>query len=92
METKQSLQQVLADLCRRMQRMESKLDESQNSRKEWLDQQEACLLLHISKRTLSNFRDRGLLTFSKIGRKVFYSHDDIDHYLYVHKVRKGSAL
>lgn len=43
----------------------------------WLDNQEVCQLLNISKRTLQSYRDNGTLPYSQIGHKMFYRPDDV---------------
>ena len=43
----------------------------------WLDQQEACQLLNISKRTLQQYRDDGLIPFIKLERKILFRESDI---------------
>jgi len=43
----------------------------------WLDQQEACQLLNISKRTLQQYRDDGLIPFIKLERKILFCESDI---------------
>ena len=47
----------------------------------WLDIQEACFLLRISKRTLQSYRDNGLLPFSQINGKIYFKAKDIDNHL-----------
>lgn len=44
---------------------------------EWLDNQDVCLLLNISLRTLQSYRDRRLLPFSMIGHKYYYRNSDV---------------
>lgn len=44
----------------------------------WLDNQDACQLLQISKRTLQYYRDYGKLPFSMIGGKCYYKVSDIE--------------
>lgn len=44
---------------------------------EWLDNQELCLLLKISKRTAQNYRDQRILGCSKFGSKVYYRLSDV---------------
>ena len=39
-------------------------------KEKWLDSQEVCLLLGISKRTLQNYKDKGILASSSIFRKT----------------------
>lgn len=43
----------------------------------WLDNQEVCLILGISKRTLQSYKDKGLLSFSKLNRKNYYKFSDV---------------
>jgi hypothetical protein len=47
----------------------------------WLDNQQACIRLSASKRTLQNLRDGGVLPFMKIGAKVYYKPADIEKML-----------
>ena len=47
----------------------------------WMDNQDVCELLHISKRTLQHYRDSGKLPFSQIGAKIYYKASDIDAFL-----------
>lgn len=44
----------------------------------WVDNQDACQLLQISKRTLQYYRDYGKLPFSMIGGKCYYKVSDIE--------------
>lgn len=49
--------------------------------KRWLDNQDVCDMLCISKRTLQVYRDKGLLPFSRIRHKVFYKPEDVEKLL-----------
>lgn len=44
---------------------------------DWLDNQELCLLLDVSLRTLQTYRDKGVLAYSMIGHKCYYKRSDI---------------
>lgn len=44
---------------------------------EWLDNQEVCMMLGISTRTLQNLRSNGTLSFTRIDRKVYYRKQDV---------------
>ena len=44
----------------------------------WLDSQEVCLLLGVSKRTLQYYRSSGRLAYSQIGSKIYYKSADIE--------------
>lgn len=43
----------------------------------WLDNQEVCLMMNITKRTLQTYKDKGLLPFSKLNRKNYYKISDV---------------
>ena len=47
----------------------------------WLDNQDVCDILGISKRTLQTYREKGLLPFSRIRHKIFYKPEDINRLL-----------
>jgi DNA-binding transcriptional MerR regulator len=72
--------------------MEEKQGDKNPAKNDWLDNQEICLRLHISKRTLASYREQGLLPYSKIGGKVYCRVSDIDDYLTTHTVRKEGRL
>ena len=56
-------------------------------RTKWLSSEEVCHLLLISKRTLQTYRDRGILPFAQVGRKIYYKASDIDEYLDRHYIK-----
>lgn len=57
----------------------------------WMDNQDVCDLLHISKRTLQSYRDNSKVPFSQIGAKIYYKAVDIDTFLNEHynKIQKS---
>lgn len=62
---------------------------SDKDMKEWLDNQNVCLLLNISPRTLQTFRDNGTLAYSQINHKIYYKPADVERILpLVEKKRK----
>ena len=48
---------------------------------EWLDNQDVCLFMNISDRKLLSLRQKGLIPFSRIDRKVYYKKEDILNYM-----------
>lgn len=44
----------------------------------WLDSQDVCLILNVSKRTLQSLRDSGKLAYTQINRIMFYKPEDIE--------------
>jgi hypothetical protein len=55
----------------------AELCESKQQQGEWLNSEEVCELLKISKRTLQTYRDTGTIAFSQIGRKCYYRQTDV---------------
>jgi hypothetical protein len=47
----------------------------------WLDINEVCQLLKISKRTLQAYRDNGIISYSQISGKIYFKAGDIDKHL-----------
>lgn len=45
--------------------------------KGWLDNQDVCQLLNISKRTLQTLRDNGSLAYTQISHKTYYKPEDV---------------
>ena len=48
---------------------------------EWLDGKAVCHLLRVSNRTLQSYRDKGIISFSQFGRKIYYKASDIQEHL-----------
>ncbi len=44
----------------------------------WLDQQETCQLLNISKRTLQTYRSKGILGATQINRKTYFRLSEVE--------------
>jgi hypothetical protein len=49
-----------------------------------LDNQDLCLMLHISPRTLQRYRSEGGLPFLKYGQKICYKAVDVRKFIYSH--------
>lgn len=47
----------------------------------WLDNQDVCLRLNVSLRTLQTFRDTGKLPYSQINHKMYYKTEDVESLL-----------
>lgn len=48
------------------------------------DNQDLCVLLQISKRTLQRYRSIGALTYKTLGKKTYYSETDVLNFLSEH--------
>ncbi len=49
--------------------------------KDWLDNQDVCEILDITKRTLQSYREKGLLPYSRIEYKIRYKPEDMQKLL-----------
>ena len=87
METIDSMKNALQIVVDKLDNLNKKID-AKNSpnplNQTWLDIQDTCLLLKISKRTLQSYRDNGILPFSQIGGKIYFRANDIEEHLNRH--------
>jgi excisionase family DNA binding protein len=56
----------------------------------WLDIQEVCVLLKVSKRTLQAYRDKKILPFSQISGKIYFKASDIEEHLEHHYIKANN--
>jgi hypothetical protein len=77
------VEETINTLCRRQGDM---------ALEEWLDGQDVCEMLNISKRTLQSYRDRGIIPFARINYKIFYNPKDVEKVLRNYHYPKISAL
>lgn len=72
-------------LLEKLESLENKLklltEKQQPLSETWLDNQEASQLLKVSYRTLQNYRDRGVLPYTMLGGKIYYSAEAIEKIL-----------
>ncbi|MBC8436009.1 MAG: helix-turn-helix domain-containing protein [Bacteroidetes bacterium] len=80
------LTRLLTTLDKVDQRLETKSKEQPLS-EIWLDVSETCQVLKISKRTLQEYRNRGVLSFSQINGKIYFCAKDIEEHLNSNKVK-----
>ncbi len=79
METQHPIKVSLTDIRRRLQTIEALLGELLPKKSVWIDQEEICTQLHITKRTLSRYRERGFLAYSKFGGIIYLQQFDIEY-------------
>ena len=60
------------------QRVEKLCEGQDKSLHHWLDNQDVCQILNISKRTLQTYRDNGTLAYTQVNHKVFYKPEDVE--------------
>jgi len=59
---------------------------------QWLDIQQVCQLLAISKRTLFSYKANNILNYSKLNGKVYYKASDIDALLEQNYSKKSNKV
>ena len=59
---------------------------------DWLDNDEVCKILKISKRTLQTLRDNGTLAYSQISHKTYYKQEDVQSVIDIVKDWKKDAV
>ncbi|GHT42659.1 hypothetical protein FACS189437_10630 [Bacteroidia bacterium] len=57
--------------------------------KKWYDNQDVCLRLNISLRTLQTMRNNGTLPYTQINRKMFYRPEDVEAFVLSTKNKKA---
>ncbi len=78
--------QELIDKLNEIEKVVSEKEKGSLNEK-WLDNEDVCEILKISKRALQNYRGKGMLPFSQIGNKIYYKASDIEKHLennYIH--------
>jgi len=53
----------------------------------WLDNQDVCQILNISKRTLQTYRDNGTLAYTQINHKMYYKPEDVEKIIHHLKLK-----
>jgi len=68
--------------------LQAKIDslKSQKVSTKWLTTSEAADYLRVTPRTMQNYRDQGIISFSQVGSKILYKTSDLEDYLQQHYV------
>ena len=53
-------------------------ENSDKNMKKWLDNQDVCQILNITKRTLQTYRENVILPYTMIGHKIYYKTEDVE--------------
>ena len=55
----------------------------------WLDNEAVCVYLKISKRTLQRYRSNGVIAYSLIGKKTYYTISEIKRLLEEKRIQRN---
>lgn len=74
-------------ILKRLDAIQQKLDIHAGTQPEdWLDNSDIIRLLKISKNTAAAWREKGILPFTKIGKKIYYQETEIRHLMKRHRL------
>jgi hypothetical protein len=72
-------------LLKQLQEIKKQLSEKQRNPDEIIyDNADAMRLLKVSRRTLQSWRTAGLISFSQVGSKLYYTQQDISEFIQNH--------
>lgn len=57
-----------------------------DSGSEWIESEDARKILGVSPKTWQNYRDKRIISFSQIGRKIYVNRADLDAFLRSHRI------
>ena len=57
-----------------------------DSSSEWIESEDARKILGVSPKTWQNYRDKRIIPFSQIGRKIYVNRADLDAFLRQHRI------
>jgi hypothetical protein len=60
-----------------VKRIDTLCNRKDKTLQKWLDNQDVCQILNISKRTLQTYRDNGTFPYSPINYKMYYKSEDV---------------
>ena len=64
-----------------VKRFEALCYRNDKSLQKWLNNQDVCQMLNISKRTLQDYRTEGKVSYHQLGGKILYAESDIEKLL-----------
>ncbi|MEN0048847.1 MAG: helix-turn-helix domain-containing protein [Bacteroidota bacterium] len=79
-------QEQFDELAENLKTINEKLQQlKQPNHDELIPNQKLGKMLNVSDRTLQNWRDEGLIAFTQIGKKIYYTKADLEAFIERHK-------
>ncbi|MFI3294101.1 MAG: helix-turn-helix domain-containing protein [Rikenellaceae bacterium] len=75
----------LSEFAQRVEKLYHKRNDKTLS--QWLDNEDVCRMLNISKRTLQSYRDNGVLAYTQVDRKIYYSVAEVNRFINDKKIK-----
>jgi len=79
--------EAFQQLFNRLDKMESyfkNVAKQQPLTEQWFDIAQTCRILNVCKKTLQNYRNRGDVSYTKFGNKIYFSSASIEEHLKNH--------
>lgn len=86
-----ALNREIGEVTKLMEEITSPYKTLQQKNK-WLDQQEVCQLLQISKRTLQTYRVKGILWATQVNRKNYFKMEDVEKLMQTQRLLKKQGI
>ena len=75
-------EQAFLEIMNKLDALERKLEPVKESKSiGWLNNEQFCEALQISKRSAQNYRDQGMIPYSKVEGKIYYKVTDVEKLL-----------
>ena len=78
---KETFEEITQEVNEVISMAEDLLKKFKPARTQWLDHENVCMMLNISKRTLQNYKDHRIIPFTRISRKSYFKLSDIENFL-----------
>ena len=75
-----------SQIIENQERIKKQIEQNSKTEKheKWYTNDELMQFLKVSRRTLANWRNQGLIGFSQIGSKIYYSQSDLEEFMHNH--------
>ena len=75
-------------IMKKVEDIQRQLNAKEKQPKEiWIDNEDLSKMLKVTKRTIQNYRDNGIISFSQVGSKLYYRLSDVEEMLLKHHVK-----
>ena len=71
----------LENIRKEIQELKQLIESKQPNNSEWISSEEVPNYLGVSRKTWQNYRDKKLIPFSQIGRKIWVKRSDLDAFI-----------
>jgi hypothetical protein len=81
------------EIMKKMEDIQRQLKAKEKEPKDiWIDNTDLAKMLKVTKRTIQNYRDNGIISFSQVGSKLYYRLSDVEDMLLKHHIKAFKQL